>query len=159
MYRLLPNYRGKLRPHHAIPPSIFDNVSPSCNPSSQPMPRKTVRASSSVRNSFPDELEDFHVQDLLVVGEVEQKLATSNIVVYKDGIVTVIQSKLFHCGIPRFVVRIHDDLTFTTFHCGSACNVPSLVTNRITRCKYWSTLEEMLRYLRSKVKSRIKHKF
>ena len=72
---------------------------------------------------------------------------------YKDDTETVIQSKEFKFGVPKFVIRMHDNLTFSTFHCGSSCTIQTLVANRIRVCKFWSTLEEIINFLRNKEES------
>ena len=78
----------------------------------------------------------------------------TELVVYKEhSDVIVIQSKKFKCGVPRFLLKVKDDLTYTSFHCGSTCTIESLSSNRIRICKQWSILDEIIRFLRNKEES------
>ena len=50
-------------------------------------------------------------------------------------------------GIPKFVLSISNDLTFSCYSFGSCCTIPSLTRNKIFNCNHKSTLEEIIRYL------------
>ena len=146
-------YYGKLRTIY--PPSVFPNLPPSCLSSIPQKRRTTLYSSSSTGNVIPDEIDQFIQQDILTFDYIEEKICKdSELVVYREqSDVVVIQSKKFKCGVPRFVLKVKDDLTYTSFHCGSSCTIESLSSNRITICKYWSILNEIIRFLKNKEES------
>ena len=72
----------------------------------------------------------------------------SDVVVFKQGPEIVIQSKDYYSGIPNFVIKIKEGLKFETYHIGTLCSVTTLAKNKITTCKYWSTFDEIIRYLK-----------
>ena len=65
-----------------------------------------------------------------------------------DGYI-VIQSLQFFNGIPFFVIKIYENLTFEAFHYGIKCHISSLTVNRIITVDNWSKFDEILRFLSS----------
>ena len=113
-------------------------------------PRPTKRVLSSIRNSFPDELGPFLDQDQLIFEDIVKKLSGSDMVAFRiDDDRIGVQPRAFS-PVPLFFIQIHRDLSFHAYHLGSLCNIKSLSTNNISKCKYWSTLEEIVRFLKSK---------
>ena len=48
---------------------------------------------------------------------------------------------------PKYILCVDEDLSFQGFHLGSSCSIPTLASNKITKCETWSTINEILRYL------------
>ena len=114
-----------------------------------PKPRKTTFASCSSRNIIPDELERFREADKLVVRDIIDKIKyEEDVVVFKQGPELVIQSKDYYSGRPNFVIKIKEDSQFETYHIGTLCSVTTSAKNKGTTCKYWSTFDEIIRYLK-----------
>ena len=134
-------YCGKAIPSE--PPSVFHNTNKSCI-SIPPKPRKTANSSfESRRNVLPDQLQEFQKIDSLHFNDIMNKLSTNkDLVVYNDSCSVVIQSRQFTNGIPKYILRVDEDLSFRGFYLGSSCSTP-LASNKIT----WSTINEILRYL------------
>ena len=131
---------GKLRP--VEPPSLFPNIPLSCLKEPLPKERKTL-ASCSLRGIIPDEITEFERQDVLSFNEIKTVLCDYNdIIVYKDENIYIIRSKLFRYGVPIFVLKIFDELTFEAFSFGSSCSISSLSTNRVTTVTSKSALFE-----------------
>jgi hypothetical protein len=102
---------GKLRP--TKPPSIFENVPPSCLSSPPAKCRKTAHASASKRNILPDEFSSFQEQDLLLIDQISSKLsADTDLIVYKDNLNTTIQSKVLNCAVPNFIIKLSNDFNY-----------------------------------------------
>ena len=139
-------YRGKIRPSE--PPSVFNEICKSCI-SIPPKPRKTNNSSTvNTRNVLPDQLQEFRKIDSLNFSDIIYKLSTNKeLVLYNDGCSIVIQSIQFTNGIPKYVLRVKEDLSFQAFHLGSSCSISTIATNKITKCETWSILNEILRYL------------
>lgn len=73
-----------------------------------------------------------------------------DVIVFKQGFEIVIQSKEYYSGIPKFLIKFNEDLQFETYHIGTLCSVTTLAENKVTTCKYyWSTFDEIIRYLKS----------
>ena len=138
-------YRGKARPSE--PPSVFHNINKSCI-SIPPKPRKTANSSfESTRNVLPDQLQEFQKIDSLNFNDIINKLSTNkDLVVHNDSCSVVIQSQ-FTNGIPKYILCVDEDLLFQGFHIGSSCSIPTLASNKITKCETWSTINEILRCL------------
>ena len=49
--------------------------------------------------------------------------------------------------IPKFLLQIHEDFSFTAYHYGSRCTIKPLSVNRITRLTSWSAVEEAISVL------------
>ena len=58
-----------------------------------------------------------------------------------------IQSDDFSFGLPRFVVKVNENLKFSCFHLGVQISIPSLTKNKITILNFWSAIEEVIDYL------------
>ena len=73
-------------------------------------------------------------------------------VTFKLGQSIVIQSKNFIQGVavPQFLIKLNENLSFETYHCGAVCCVPTLTANKVVYCKTWSCLEETMRFLSNK---------
>ena len=68
----------------------------------------------------------------------------------KDSIVTIQSVDFFDgTGIPKYILQINSDFTFTSFCCGSKCFIKTLTSNDITKIDTKSCLEEALNYLQS----------
>ena len=119
-------YRGKRRPVH--PPSIFSDVPPSMIPTPPPKPRSTTIVCSSTRNILPDQQSKFHeVYVIKSFGELKSKLVDNKYDFHRfstfsysmnDSI--IIQSVEFEqpSCIPKFLLKIFEDFTYISFHCG-----------------------------------------
>ena len=59
-----------------------------------------------------------------------------------------IQPRVF-TPVPKFFLHIKRNLSFETYHYGSLCTVTTLSKNRITKLKYWSTFDEIIRFLKN----------
>ena len=140
--------RGKLRPIHA--PSVFPNISKRCLSSPPPKMRKTL-SSCSKRGINKDKLEEYKIIDNLNFGEIEKYLSNNNdLITYKQNNSIFIQSKVFNCGVPLFLLIINQSLLFEAFHFGSKCTIKPLSNNKITSPCTKSSLNEALRYLKIK---------
>ena len=133
-------------------------------PSSQipivpPPLRTTKKALSSVRNTKEDELPLFLQLDkttfpgLQNVMLANKRTFAAPVTSYMVDGILYIQSTEFVEGIPLFLVKIHDDLKFDTYHCGIKCYVSTLSKNEVNTVRFWSVLEEMICFLSSEEKS------
>ena len=140
---------GKPRP--ADPPTVFENIPKRCLSSPPPKARKTTKVSASARNTQQDELLQFEKLDQLEFEKIPSKMSKDvSVVVYQVNNKYHIQSKQFHEGVPEFCIVIQEDLSFKVFHYGVSCSVTSLIKNKINLCKTWSSLDEILRYVKSR---------
>ena len=145
---------GKPRPVH--PPSVFDDIPASIVPPPPPPPRSTVRSSCQERNQQPDQLQDFDKQDRFDFEELKRVLSTEKdsrgfrvpfrASVYGNSV--VLTSESYFEGIPYFMIKIFEDLTYDTYHLGSKVYIGSLNTLRVKRLNSWSRFEEALRFLK-----------
>lgn len=143
----IPCY-GKLKP--VDPPSLFPHIPKSCLTSPPPKIRKTL-ASSSSRGILPDEINNFLQQDKLLFNEIDNVLSiTQDIFVFKDIDCYLIQSKQLNNGIPCFILKIFENLSFEAFHTGVSCTISTLSSNRITVLNTKSGLFEAIRFLKAK---------
>lgn len=150
---------GKARPKY--PPSVFTQcVAPSQVPTPLPPPRPTTKAHASSRNIIPDEFAAFLERDrLLSFEDLCQKVMGKNVTISVPVIsycigkneLFVIQSTDFinESGIPRFLLKIKNNLSFEGFHCGVKCTVKPLSTNRIYLVDSVSRLNVAIHYLDS----------
>ena len=53
-------------------------------------------------------------------------------------------------SIPRYSLRIKNDLFYEAFHLGIPCTVKTLSRNRIYKLDAWSKIDEVLRFLHEK---------
>ena len=114
--------------------------------------RKTL-SSSSKRSIKKDELEEYKIIDNLNFGEIEKYLSNDNdLITYKQNNSIFIQSKVFNCGVPLFLLIINQSLLFEAFHFGSKCTIKPLSNNKTTSLCTKSSLNEALRYLKIKDK-------
>ena len=136
---------GKHRPKNA--PSVWLGVPLSQIPTANPTQRTTKRSLSGIRNSIDDELDTFLKRDKVTFWDIKNKFLNVSDHQYPvisfmiDGYV-VIQSSQFFNGIPFFVLKIYENLTFETFYYGVKCNVSSLTVNRIMTVDTWSKFDE-----------------
>ncbi|KAK7106695.1 hypothetical protein V1264_017922 [Littorina saxatilis] len=147
---------GKQRPKH--PPSVWPNVPSSQIPTPAPSPRPTKRTSSSLRNTEADQLACFLNSDSVTFCDLQSILLASKspkrdllvpVFAFMDDSVVHVQSKKMVNGVPLFVVRISQDLTFVNFHLGVRCTATTLSANKITTLQTWSAFEENIRFLNS----------
>ena len=144
---------GKDRPKD--PPSVWHNVPLSQIPTPLPASRSTKRSLSSVRSREEDQLAAFLAKDRVTFIQLKEILLTRkrdlqvSVIAFMDDSVSTIQSTRFMNGMPMFVVRISQDLSFENFHLGVKCS--SLSQNPITTMQSWSALEENLRFLNNVV--------
>ena len=59
----------------------------------------------------------------------------------------IIQSTVYESGIPRFVLTIDNDLTFTGYHFGVRHTIKTLSANRVCKIDKVSNLMEAINYL------------
>ena len=50
-------------------------------------------------------------------------------------------------GIPKYLLRIEEDLSYESFHGGVKCSVASLHANQVFKITRWSQIAEALRFL------------
>ena len=62
-----------------------------------------------------------------------------------DGFIVIQSLQLFN-GIPFFVIKIYENLTFETFHYGIKCHISSLTVNRIITVDNWSNYATYFSY-------------
>ena len=145
------SYRAKERPTE--PPTVFPNIPSSCLSLPPSKPRPTKLSSFTIRNTTSDELDSFREYDLFRFDNIKERLLQNNdLIVYNinDNNVVYVQSKEFICGIAKFLVIINRDLTLTSFHLGSSCSIPILLSSKSSSyCKYWSVFDEIIRYLKN----------
>ena len=67
---------------------------------------------------------------------------------YVDGDILHVISKKMVSGVPLFVVKISQDLTFENFHLGVRCTATTLSANKITALQTWSAFQENIRFLK-----------
>lgn len=141
-------FYGKLRPKN--PPSVFFGIPNSCLPTQQSKERTTKKSLSSARNHAEDEMKQFLEKDKFefdkLLDQLQTKFDCDVAYVDKDGTV-IIQSKEITLGVPKFVIKIKNDYSYTCFSFGSPCNIISLQNNSISLCKTWSALSELVRNL------------
>ena len=63
--------------------------------------------------------------------------------------ILIVQSSKFVDVVPFFMLRIHNNLHFETFHYEVKCYISSLSKNHINTVDTWSKLEVIIRYLNS----------
>lgn len=146
---------GKFRPKH--PPSIWPNQIPQSQiPTPLPPLRTTTKTSAAFRNTKEDELSSFIESDS--IGNIEELKSTLcqqsrtfhvKFIPYIIDDIMHVQSALFQNGVPKFLVKIYDDLKFETYFQGKKITVASLSKNRVTSITLWSIFEEVIRYLDS----------
>lgn len=141
---------GKLRP--ADPPTIFKNIPDSCLSTPPAKFRKTTeRTTSDARNVEHDELVEFKRLDVLTFESIPDHFnEDQNITVFtvSDGV--RIQSTDLKSGVPKFVINLKKDFTFECCCYGISCNILTLSHNNISLCKKWSSLDEIVRFLKTK---------
>ena len=156
-YPTVSTFGGKSRP--ANPPTIFECVSSSLIPTQTPVPRTTTRTCAEERNQLEEELSAFNDADRIPSFEDLQHCADSSksaylycseLCVYHTDFMVVFQAKelLDNTGIPIFLPKTHNDLSFAAFHCGAKCSIATLSANRCLKLRRWSENAEALRYLR-----------
>ena len=105
-----PTYRKKGRDRPAVPPSLFPGIPSSIIPEPPPPPRETERTSNQLRNTLPDEFDDFERMDQLTYTQLEEqfilsdtrKLAIPTTAFSNSGFI-YIQSITYFQGIPTFI--------------------------------------------------------
>ena len=147
--------RGKIRPVN--PPSIFKELPPSLFPTPPSKPRPTTAACPSSRNVLPGEHNAFQEADVIkTFAELQNKLvdnkhdfARFSIFSYLLHDCLIIQSVEFEnpSCIPRVLLKIFYDFTYSAFHCGIRCTITPLSSNRVKFLKSWSVLKEALSFL------------
>ena len=136
--------RGKTRPKD--PPSVWPGVPTSCIPT-------TSWSSISVRAIQPDELKKFREQNTLAFADLRKRLIdekesfSCSTAVYLSSSSLCIQWSELSGGVIKFIIKIDDTLKFETFHMGARISIPWLYKNNIMQLQFWSTLEELVRYL------------
>ena len=86
--------------------------------------------------------------------ELKDKLLTSDrnlpvpVISYMENDILHIVSKEINNGVPLFVVKISQDLTYENYHLGVKCIATTLSVNSITTLNKWSRLEENIRFLK-----------
>ena len=146
---------GKSRP--VDPPSIFHGVPLSVLPTPPPKPRSTTRASATVRSTQADQFDDFKKNDSLTWESLKINLAMKtrslqhpvNCFVVGNEVQWILSSEMVN-GIPRYSIRINQDLTYDAFHLGIPCTITTLPRNRKNTLDAWSRIDEVVRFLHQK---------
>ena len=73
-----------------------------------------------------------------IIDKVKSK---EDVIVFKQGFEIGIESKENYSGIPKFLIKIKEDLQFEVYHIGTFCCVTTRATNIVTTCKYCSTFD------------------
>ena len=118
---------GRLKPRD--PPSIFSNIKPYfCN-------KDNIKTFEYLKSTFV--MKQFNFQNRFSIFSY-----------YTSGHVTI-QSTDFETSscIPRFFLKIAEDFTYQSFHCGIACTITSLSKNRILHLNTLSLIEEAISFL------------
>ena len=148
---------GRKRPRH--PPSIFNCVKQSLIPTTPAPSRPTSKACSASRNILEDQMIEFLEKDKIksfddlserMVQKKDIEFNNINIVSYQIGSETlIIQSFEFaeKSGIPLFMLKVKNNLSFEAYHIGIKCTIKSLSKNRVTILDTLSKLQEDVRYL------------
>ena len=127
---------GKLKPLN--PTSVFTSrVKPSLVPTQPASPRCTKWAHSSTQNTQAEEIEVFIQNDRIASYKeltVKLKDITEHFLVaiqLQDENFVINQSVDFIevTGIPKFMLKINNNLTFVSFHCRKKCSVKTLPSN------------------------------
>ena len=124
--------KGRTRP--ASPRSIFANITISQIPTPTSKPRQNSKALNGSRSAQPDELPVFDALDAIAFDNLKNVVSDNfaGEVIYVDTAeCVVIQSKVYEGGIPRFVLKIKPDLSYTAFHVRMQCNIGTLSKNRV----------------------------
>ena len=146
--------KGRFRPKN--PPSIFKGIPSSIIPSPPVKPRETTcsQKSNQDRNTFPDEITDFDIQDKLSFNSLVEDINKRDFQVEFTSFTSeddfYIQSTKYFKGIPKFVIVISELLKFEAFHLGVKCNITTLTLNRQTLINRWSIIDEIIRFLNNK---------
>ena len=151
-----PTYRKKGKDRPAIPPSIFPGIPTSILPNPPPQPRETQRSSNQLRNTLPDEIDEFEKLDRLSFSTLEEQLIETNTRSFSqttafinDGYIYIQSIKYFQ-GIPSFLLIVSPSLKFEAFHLGVKINIRSLSKNRVSCITRWSILEQAIHDLASR---------
>ena len=143
-----PKYRKKGHYRPIQPPSVFLNVPPCVIPPPPTPPRPTVasRTSNQLRNTLPDEIDEFEKLDRLSFPDFEQLLSNKRVlpvestVFMNDGRLYV-QSKSYFQGIPTFLIIVSNLLKFESFHLGVRVHIPFLSKHHVSCIDRWSVLD------------------
>ena len=120
------------------PPSVFTCVKPSLVPTTPVPLRSTKKCLAENRNVIPDDLPAFNERDMInsfedIVNNFNtvdlHVKVTSNF--NENGLIIQSVDSLCDIGVPRFILRIHKNLTFHAFHSGIRCTVSTLCQNRV----------------------------
>ena len=131
-----PKYRKKGRDRPSEPPSVFPNVPPSVIPRPPPPPRPTKHTSNQLRNTLPDQIDEFEKLDQLSFVDLKNQVIPNKRVlpgqptVFMNDGHLYIQSKSYFQGIPTFLVIVSDLLKFEAFHLGVRVHLPFLLKMR-----------------------------
>ena len=141
------------------PPNVFEGVPVGDVPTPSARERPTKRCRFEVRTKLEDELPRFKSADCITyetlvsqIGDHEFINSTITSFETKDGL--WIQSVDFFAGVPNFAILIDKNLSFSAFHLGVECKIPSLSAFRLKKLDAWSKVEEAIRFLRCKETSR-----
>lgn len=147
---------GKLRPKH--PPSVFSCVNPSQIPTPRAPPRSTNKALPSLRNTVPDELEEFLKADKISSFEDLCYKIMSKTISFPFSIISNINANCLHLqsadtlenlGVPKFILKIKNDLSFDSYHCGVKCTIKPFSYNHMNIIDCFSRLHAAIHYLNS----------
>ena len=116
------------------PPSIFPDENGDFPKEPSPTKRETKRVLTSVRSVKPDELGDFQKMDELDIDEVPASMSKKeDVVTYQLGDCLVIQSSEIEHGIPRYMLKLNQDQSFSAYHLGSEVTISTLSRNNIRK--------------------------
>ena len=144
---------GGIRP--LDPPTVFENcdIPKSMIPTPCAPPRTTTRTSSSVRNSVPDQIDEYNavmrVEFDSIIGTITQHVPSTDIVTYKNNGIVYVQSVDFCVGgVPKFLVKIFSDLSYEAYRSGVRCYINSLTGLKVYRLDDWGQIAEVIKYLK-----------
>ena len=112
------------------PPSVWPGVPASCVPAPPNPPRPTSRTSLSVRDIQPDQMDEFLRKDRVSFSEIVERVVNENYkfcdhtVSYLSDSTLYIQAAKFSEGIPRFIIKIEENMKFCAFHMGVKVTIP-----------------------------------
>ena len=141
------------RYRHLDPPTVFHGVAPSQIPTQAPLPRPTKRATTDIRTLEPDQSKKHKKSVTVYHSEISTKIHSEiqprKVVTYSINDVIHLQSEDFISGVPKYIVKINNDLTYETFYAGVRCYITTLTSPplRVTKLTDWGHIIECIRYL------------
>ena len=105
-------------------------------------PRKTKKASSAAREEVVDEMLEFDCFQVFIIDMYDRS------VFHVNHIINFQSNNFIHnTGIPKYLLRIREDLSYESFYGGVKSSVASLHANKVLNIARWSEIAEALRFL------------